>query len=108
MREERAPLAGPRRETLLLARLRHTSTLYREVFGGSPPEYAHKSAKEFLRLGSAPNDYAAAVLRNDSTASSSVSYTSNTVSSFVTCKRSPTRRVNRASLTEPPALRALV
>jgi hypothetical protein len=104
----RARLAEPRRENLLLALLHRTWTLYREVFGGSPPEYARKSAKEFVRLGSAPNDYAAAVLRNDSTASSSVSYTSNTVSSFVTCSRSPTRRVNLASLTDPLALRALV
>ena len=41
-------------------------------------------------------------------ASASLSWHSKTVSSFVTCSRSPTRRVNLASLIDPPALRALV
>ena len=58
--------------------------------------------------GLAAQCYAAAPLRNDCTASSSLSKTSKTVSSLVTCSRSPTRLVSRASLMDPSAFRAVV
>ena len=49
-----------------------------------------------------------AALRNASSASYSELCTSNTVSSLVTCIRSPTRLVRLASLIVPPALCAVV
>jgi hypothetical protein len=53
-------------------------------------------------------DSSYATLRNASSASYSELCTSNTVSSFVTCSKSPTRLVKFASLMVPPALCAVV
>ncbi len=49
-----------------------------------------------------------AAFRNESSAASSLSKTSNTVSNLVTCSKSPTRGVRFASLMEASPLRAVM
>jgi hypothetical protein len=50
MNEERERLAAPRQGSPLLAQLLRRLKHCREEFAGWRPEYAHKSAKEFLHL----------------------------------------------------------